>query len=381
MEIDLGAVVHNAETIAQWLGGRPRLAPVVKANAYGHGAIRVARILVEGGFDYFCVATVDEALELRQAGIRGRLLLLYQPPLRCLPTLIEQNIEVTLGDPAALKVVAELPSSERRKVRLQLKVDTGFTRQGLDPRAIGNSRIPLKRLAGYVTGIWTHLADGAHPSGVKNQQAQFDAATAELRRIGVDAPRHVAASAALMAGHGHQYEYARPGLILYGAIPEEFATRGLRPPVSLRPAMAVRALSLRITTVRTGTAVGYGGTFVTDRVSRLATLPLGYGDGLQRALGSGVGSVLVKGVTAPIVGRISMDSCVVDVTDAGRVAADDVFTILGSDESEAITLEDCSRRAGTIPHVMAVGFNLRLPRNYVLPSDAGQGVQDLRDRV
>jgi alanine racemase len=179
----------------------------------------------------------------------------------------------------------------------------------------------------------------------------------------------VAGSAAVLAGAGRRYEFARPGLSLYGAIPAEFSEHSGRAGIELRPAMAVRARSVRLADVPTGTAVGYGGAFVTERPSRLATLPLGYADGLRRSLGNGQGCALGAGRRVPIVGRISMDSCVVDVTDIEGIDPATVFTLLGTDGADAITLEEISQRAGTIPQEMAVGFDSRLPYTYAEPGN------------
>jgi alanine racemase len=374
VEVDLDAIFANTRALGAWVGGRARIAPVVKANAYGHGAIPVSRALATAGFGPLCVATVDEGLALRGAGLDGDVIVLYGPPLRALQDAADARLDVTLGDTASVEWVARLPATERRALRLQLKIDTGMTRQGLRLDELGALGPLLAALAGSVRGVWTHLADGADVGDTTAQLARFDDAVARLRGLGVEAPRHVAGSAAVLAGVGRQYEFARPGLALYGAVPAEF---GARPehlgatPIALRAAMAVRARPSRVVEVPAGTAVGYSGTFTTERSSRLATLPLGYADGLRRSLGDGRGQVLVGAMRAPIVGRISMDSCVVDVTDVEAAGRDSVFTLLGRDGPDAITLEEMARWAGTIPHEMAVGFAARLPYVY-RPSGAGR---------
>lgn len=369
VEVDLGAVVANAQALAGWLGGVARVAPVVKANAYGHGAVPVSRALAAAGFGPFCVATVDEAIRLREAGIGGAIIVLYEPPLRALSDAAQAGLDVTLGDAWAVELVSRRPAAERERLRFQLKIDTGMTRQGLQLDDLEALRLPLRALAGRVRGIWTHFADGADRDLTGVQLARFDDAVATLRNLGVEAPRHVAGSAAVLAGLGRRYEFARPGLSLYGAIPTEFSEHIGPARIELRPAMAVRARSVRLADVPSGTAVGYGGTFVTERPSRLATLPLGYADGLRRSLGNGQGCALTAGRRVPIVGRISMDSCVVDVTDIDGIDPATVFTLLGPDGADAITLEEISQRAGTIPQEMAVGFDSRLPYTYAEPGN------------
>lgn len=213
-------------------------------------------------------------------------------------------------------------------------------------------------------GVWTHFADGADALATATQLAYFEEAVALLRGIRIDAPRHVAGSAAVLARAGRQYEFARPGLSLYGAVPVEFTEHRGAAPIALRAAMSVRARPARLVEVPAGTRVGYSGAFTTKRPSRLATLPLGYADGLRRSLSDGQGQVLVGATRATIVGRISMDSCVVDVSDITAAGHDSVFTLLGSDGPESITLEEMARRAGTIPQEIAVSFAARLPYVY-----------------
>ncbi len=364
VEVDLGAVVANAHALADWAGGASRIGPVVKADAYGHGAVPVARALASAGYALLCVATVDEGLALRAAGIGRDIVVLYTPPLGALGDAADALLEVTLGDEASVGWVAHLPAAERRALRLQLKIDTGMTRQGLRLEELDRLRPTLSRLAGSVRGVWTHFADGADALATATQLARFDEAVAVLRGIGIDAPRHVAGSAAVLAGVGRQYEFARPGLSLYGAVPVEFTEHLGAAPIALRPAMSVRARPGRLAEVPAGTRVGYSGAFTTERPSRLATLPLGYADGLRRSLGDGRGQVLVEATRASIVGRISMDSCVVDVSDIAAVGRDSIFTLLGRDRVDAVTLEEMAIRAGTIPQEIAVGLAARLPYVY-----------------
>jgi alanine racemase len=369
VEVDLGAVVANAQALAERLGGVARVAPVVKANAYGHGAVPVSRALAAAGFGPFGVATVDEAIQLREAGVGGSIIVLYEPPLGAFPDAAQMGLDITLGDPRTVELVSQRPLVERERLRLQLKIDTGMSRQGLRLDDLEALRLPLGVLAGGVRGIWTQFADGADRDLTDVQLARFDDAVTTLGNLGIEAPRHVAGSAAVLAGVGRRYEFARPGLSLYGAIPAEFSEHSGPAGIELRPAMAVRARSVRLADVPAGTAVGYGGTFVTERPSRLATLPLGYADGLRRSLGNGQGCALGAGRRVPIVGRISMDSCVVDVTDIEGIDPATVFTLLGPDGADAITLEEISQRAGTIPQEMAVGFDSRLPYTYAEPGN------------
>jgi len=363
LEVDLAAIAENARTLETLCSPNCHVAPVIKGNAYGHGAVPVARALADAGFDPLCVATLDEALELRAAGLRGRVILLYEPPLRALATAIAAGVEVTIASPEGVDAVLGVPAGCRARVAVQLKIDTGMSRQGLRFDALGQLAEKLRALAPSVTGVWTHLSDGADP--VADQQlGRFDQSVAELQGLGIMAPRHSSGSAAIMCGRGTHYELVRPGLALFGIRPAEIDDRGQPVPVRLRSAMTVRARPVRIVTLPRGTRVGYGGTFTTTRTTRLATLPVGYADGLRRSLGAAQTSALCRSARAPIVGRISMDSCAVDVTDLENVTRGSVFTLVGEDSGNAITVEQLARAAGTIPQEILLGFDGRLPKVY-----------------
>jgi len=366
VEVDLGAITSNAFALAA-RAPRAQLAPVVKANAYGHGAVAVARVLAEAGFEPLCVATLAEALELRAAGLRQRIIVLYELPPSAVRAAVAADLEVTVASPEGVRAAIGLPIEDRGRARVQLKIDTGLTRQGLRPGQFAALAAELRKLGRMTVGVWTHLADGADPDVALPQLEVFDAAVADLRALGVEAPRHASASAAILAGYGIDYELVRPGLALYGAIPSEFSARGGNRLPTLEPAMAVRARPVRIADVPAGTPVGYGGAFTTSRPSRLVTLPVGYADGLIRALGNAQTTALVQGSRAPLVGRVSMDSCVVDVTEIVGVTRDSIFTLLGRDSGDAITLEHLAVAAGTVPQEIAVGFGRRLP--FILRGD------------
>jgi alanine racemase len=361
IEIDLDAVVANAAALRSLLPGSTRLMAVVKADAYGHGAIPVALALERSGVDRFGVATLDEALALRDAGVRGRILVLYDIPAEAVTDARAASLELSAGSLDALRtLIGGAPS----RPFVHLKIDSGMTRQGVRLAEIEPGAAELRHAAPWIAGIWTHLRDGADVESAAGQRAEFGRALDALAALGVRGERHVSASAAILSGGMADEEVVRPGLALYGAVPDEFAASGGSLPVSLRPAMAVRARPVRLVEVPAGTPVGYGGTFVTDAPSRLATLPVGYADGIARTLSNGRGSTLVRGQPVPIVGRISMDSLVVDVShipDAGR---EDVFTLLGSDGDEEISIEEMAAAAGTIPQEIGVRFNARLPRLY-----------------
>jgi alanine racemase len=368
VEVELDAIVANARALASLCAPDCQLAPVVKGNAYGHGAVAVSRALTEAGFGMLCVATLDEAIELRSARIRGRILLLYEPPLGALDDVLDANVEVALGTPEGLEAVAALSETDRHRMAIQLKLDTGMSRQGLRLDRIEQLEDALRLVAGSVRGIWTHLADGANQQTATEQLKRFDEAVLWLRCLGIAAERHTSGSAAILAGYGTAYEMARPGLALYGVIPDEYAETGAALPVELRPAMAIRARPIRVEWLPSGTPVGYGGTYKTTKPTKLVLLPIGYGDGLCRSLGNGRSRAIYHGRKATIVGRVSMDSCAVDVTDLGPtppVNRDSVFTLVGGEGGERTSIEELARAAGTIPQEILLGFDDRLPIVYV----------------
>lgn len=361
IEVDLSAIRANLQALASLLPGDTQVAPVVKANAYGHGAIAVARVLADEGCPAFCVATVDEGLQLRRAGITARIIVLYEAPVAAWEAAVASRLELTLSSIEGLAAVRSAPTA----ARLHLKLDTGMTRQGLREDDLDVAAQLGESLQTRLAGIWTHLADGADLERTGIQLVRFDAAVDRLGDAELHAPRHVAASAAILRGVGTGYEMARPGLAVFGVLPEEFAERGLASPIALVPAMRVLARPVRIVTVPPGTRVGYGGTFTTTRKTRLATLPLGYGDGVFRSLSNGAWSVLVRGHRAPIVGRISMDGITVDVSDVPGVGRSDRFTLLGRDESDELACAAMARAAGTIPQEVLVRLDARLPQRVI----------------
>lgn len=362
VEVDLDAIVGNAGILQGLVSAGTRLAPVVKADAYGHGGVPVALALERAGYELFCVATVDEGLALRAAGLRARIMTLYQPPVAAWPVAAGAGMEIAVTSREGLEQAIAL--DPHGAARVQLKVDTGMTRQGLLPDDVALAARHGRDLAPVTAGLWTHLRDGADSDAAGPQLARFDAAVEELAAAGVSAPRHAGASAAILTGQGVAYELVRPGLALFGMTPDEALVRGVSMPAGIRPAMSVHARPVRLARLPAGTPVGYGGTFVTERPTLLATLPLGYADGLFRSLGNGRWSALVRGQRARIVGRISMDGITVDVTDVAGVRLDDRFTLLGSQGDAELTGNAMAAAAGTIPQEIAIRFPARLPYRF-----------------
>ncbi|HEX5396407.1 MAG TPA: alanine racemase [Candidatus Limnocylindria bacterium] len=361
VEIDLDAIAANARALAGLVPPSTEVMAVVKADAYGHGAVAVAKRLSEAGIASFGVATLDEGLALREAGIRHRIVVLYSAPRTGIRDGLAAGLELTAGSAEDIEaIIAEVP--EPAAPFIHLKLDTGMTRQGIRFDEIERNAALLRSAAPIVTAVWTHLRDGADAGSAREQRTAFAEGVARLATLGVRGRRHVSASAAILAGDATDEEMIRPGLSLYGAVPAELEATGHPSPIELRPAMSVRARPVRVVDVPAGTQVGYGGTYVTSAPARLATLPLGYADGVPRVLGNGRGQLLARGKRVPIVGRISMDSLVVDVTGVPQVGRRTTFTLLGEEDGLSIGANELSRAAGTIAQETFVRFNGRLPR-------------------
>lgn len=383
LTIDLAALGGNLAAIRASAGPGVRVQPVVKADGYGHGAGPVALALEATGADGFCVAALDEALELRAAGVRRPILVLYGIPPSHARLAARRRIAISAGDPGLVaRTLAALGDEAiRPRLAVHVEVETGLGRDGLDgPELIAVARLLAGSRAVRVAGVWTHLQAAEDARITAAQVERFEAATAALRRAGIPVPgRHLAASGGLLTGELATYDAVRPGLATYGLVPDELLDRvGPTGGIGLRPVMSLHARPVRVADLPVGHGIGYGPSFTTTRPTRIATLPLGYGDGWARAL-SNRADALVRGVRAPIVGNVSMDAITVDVTDVpgDPVTLDDEFVLLGSQGDERVTAYDLARTRGTNAWEVVTTMARRLPRVY----DAGSGTTAIRALV
>jgi alanine racemase len=367
LAIDLDRLRANLSALRRLVPDGTRVEPVVKADAYGHGAVPVARALEGAGADGFGVATFDEALELRAGGVQVPILVLYPVPPGLAIEAADAGIALTLGDETLVERTLEAVARPGRpttvRLDVHLEVETGLGRGGLDPEVLPRVLARLRtRPAVRVAGVWSHLGSAGYPGRSERQSRAFEAAA---RVVGPDA--HLAASGGLLAGSAAPWQRVRPGLATYGLIPEGLAVADHRRPVAdtLQPVLSLRAQAVRVAVLPAGTGVSYGDAFVTARESRIATLPVGYGDGYQR-LRSGRAEALVRGVRVPIVGTIAMDAVMADVTDVPGppVTVDDVFVLLGRQGGEEITAVDLARLGTTISWEVLAAMARRLPRVY-----------------
>lgn len=357
-EIDLSAFERNIDSIVARLPQGTRLVALLKANAYGHGAVELARRCAPEKVAMIGVALLEEALELRRAGIDLPILVLGALNEVQVKLALDYGITLGVPGPEPLEHIARV--AQQREVAIHLKLDSGMGRMGCVeselPRVVellrANPRIKLEAL-------YTHLANAgdAHDPFTDEQVERFETLVEALREAGITAPKsHVANSAATMRGITPG-DYARVGIALYGAEPLD--NDSLR----LDPVMRWRTEIVRLKELPPGHAVGYGTTFRTKRASRIATLPVGYADGYRRALGNRA-EVLVRGKRVPVVGRVSMDLTTIDVTDVRDVAVGDEVILLG----DSIRVEELAAKLDTISYEVFCGVSARVPRVYRVDS-------------
>jgi alanine racemase len=364
-EISLSALQHNYLTIRNHLGDTAQLMAVVKANAYGHGAVECARALEEVNADWFGVALVEEGIELRRAGITRPIYLLGGFWRGQAEAVIEHDLTPAVYRLDQAEELDARAAALGRIVNFHLKIDTGMGRLGIRLDGLAEFARALSRFDGVkLDGVMTHLAaaDSATTGYTERQIAQYQEAVEILRDLGFDPSwRHMANSAGIHAYPQSHGNLARAGAAMYGL--KRDALSPALAPFDTRPVMSLHSRIVMLKTVPSGTPLGYGLTFTTARESRIATLPIGYADGLRR-LHSNNGRVLIRGRFAPIVGRVSMDLTIIDVTDTPEAGLGDEAILLGEANGLRICAEDLAEQIGTISYEIVTGISARVPRVY-----------------
>ncbi len=336
---------------------------IVKANAYGHGAIETAQSLARQGIRQFAVASLDEGITLRQAGLSESIVVLGALFEEQVPDLIAHRLTPVVSDGRILPALAKAVRSQQVPYSIHLKVETGMGRLGFSPEELlAVLDNPLLHNPLRVEGIMTHLADadGADSAFTERQLAEFYAILEKIRRRGLTFPLvHAANSAAIVRFPGAHFSLVRPGIMLYGyhTLPASIPDPDLRPVLSLHTTVA------QLRTIPQGSSVSYNGTFVAQRQTRIAVLPIGYADGYSRQL-SHRGSVLIQGCRVPIVGLVCMDMIMVDVTDLAPVQVGETVTLIGQQGEESIWADEVAGWIGTIPYEVLCGIGSRVPRIY-----------------
>jgi alanine racemase len=378
VEVSLPTLVSNYHTIKHHLGAQVQLMAVVKANAYGHGAVRCARALETAGADWFAVALVEEGIELRRAGITRPIFLLGGFWQGQADEVIAHDLTPSVFREEA---AAELNTKARaagRTISFHLKVDTGVGRLGIQMHEVAAFAESLRQYSHLsFDGLWTHFAeaDAADPAFTETQITKYEEALRIVQSLGFSpACQHLANSPGI---HSHPHGWrtmARAGAAMYGLRRDVLAPLPAPPQglYAVRPVMSLHSRIILLKTVPAGTSLGYGRTFITQRESRIATIAIGYADGLRRAH-SNNGRLIVASQQgscfAPIVGRISMDLTLLDVTDVPGVALGDEVILLGTSDGLEITAEDVAAQIGTISYEVVTGISARVPRVYV-PADS-----------
>lgn len=369
-EINLGHLRHNLKAVKK-AAESAKVYGVLKADAYGHGAPAVARTLERSGIDGFCVALLEEAVELREAGIRVPILVMGGYYGQAWGEVLARGITPVVYDVAQAQGIAREVRLARQRtapVDIHFKIDTGMGRLGCE---LDQAHAVLERIAAIaevrIEGLMTHLAcaDDESIESVRVQLDRFESATTLAREQGVfPRVRHAANSAALFRCPEARLDWVRPGIALFGVGPR------FGPPVELRPVMTIRTEVVSIRDLKKGEAIGYGWTWRAERASRIATIPMGYADGLSRHL-SNRGEVLIRGKRAPVVGAVSMDLTMIDVTDHDGVVLRDEVVVLGPQRGplgkDLVTATEIAAHAGTIAWDVLTSVSRRVPRFYREP--------------
>ena len=359
-KIDLSAIRANVDAMKA-AAGDTAIYAVIKANGYGHGAVTVAKALT-GHTEGFCVATAEEALELRAAGIEEPVLILGYVFPECNEQLILHDIMLTVFDYESAVHLSSAATKLGKKAKIHIKLDTGMSRLGFMPNSESIAEVcRIAALSGIVIeGMFSHFAcaDERDKNSAMAQLATFNKFADALQAKGVNIPTlHLSNSAAIIDLPEARFNMVRCGISTYGLYPSDEVDRSAVP---LTPAMSIYSHIASLKTVAAGTPVSYGSTFVTQRETRIATVPVGYADGYPRSL-SNKGYMLVRGKKAPVLGRVCMDQLMIDVTDIEDVSRGDKVVVMG----EGVDADTLSRLSGRLHYELICDINPRVPRVYV----------------
>ncbi|SJZ77112.1 alanine racemase [Selenihalanaerobacter shriftii] len=364
-EIDLDNIGHNISEFKNKLEDDTLLTVVVKADGYGHGAVQVAKTALHHGTDRLAVAILDEAIELREAGLKKvPLLILGWTPKESAAEVVKHDLIQTVYNYENVSALNKEAAKLNKKVKVHVKVDTGMGRIGLEPDEAVDFVKRIKKLSNIVVeGIYTHfaVADAEDKNYTYEQFAKFTKVITDLEDEGIDIPiKHSANSAAFLDLPETHLDMVRLGIITYGLWP----SKQVQQRVDLKPGMRLKARIAYIKDVPKGTDISYGRTYTTESESKIATLPLGYEDGYNRLLSSN-NEVLVNGKRVPVVGRVCMDQFMIDVSEIDSVEIGDEVTLIGKNGEEEITATEVADRIETINYEVVCMVSKRIPRVYV----------------
>lgn len=366
-EINLSNLDYNIKNIKAKIDDREMIG-VIKADAYGHGSIKVAEVLRENGCKTFAIATLQEAITLRQAGAKEEIIMLGLTPDIYADTIVNYDITPVVCDSANAKAFSDAAAEAGKVVSGLIAVDTGMGRIGYLADEPDYAVEDVKKIAALpnfkIKGMFSHMAtaDAFDKTYSHQQEAKYNKFYETLTSAGIDIPfRTLANSASIMELPTVHFDACRPGIILYGCYPSDEVDVNQ---LSIKPVMSVKANIVHLKDVPAGFSVGYGRKYISEKPAKIATIALGYADGYPRPY-SAQAKVIVNGVIAPIAGNICMDQCMIDVTDVPGVKVGDEVIVMGTDGKNTILADDIAKATGTINYEITCAFGQRLPKVYV----------------
>ncbi|WP_110954853.1 alanine racemase [Anaerosinus massiliensis] len=359
-QVDLAAIAHNMKEIKSKVQGNAKICAVVKANAYGHGVVAVAKTAIETGADYLAVAILNEALELRHAGFLEPILILGFTPAEHADQLVRHDIEQAVFTLEMAEALSKAAANQQKTAKVHLKIDTGMRRIGIRPDQAGAFAEKIQSMPNLeIVGMFSHFAtaDSEDKAFAQTQLARFKTAIAQVESKKIHIPiKHIANSAAILEMPEAHFDMVRAGIILYGLWPSDEVKHS----IDLKPAMQLKAKVAYVKTMPSDCGISYGQIFRTQRESKIATLPIGYADGWTRLL-TGKVRVEIHNKLVPIVGKICMDQCMADVTEIADVQIGDEVILFGS---EQVSIDDIANLLGTIHYEIVCMVGKRVPRVY-----------------
>ncbi len=364
-EIDLDAIAHNVKSIKKLVGEKTKILCVVKANAYGHGFFETAKTMTENGADALGVATFEEGRQLRLSGFSEPILVLGSVNTSLAADMIKYDISATITDELLAKAMSKAAIIQNKFAKFHIKIDTGMSRLGFSPTDKDIKKIiDICNLPNVCTeGLFTHFscADEKDRAMTNLQYEKFMSVATALEKENIKFTyKHICNSAGVIEYPEYHLDMVRPGIIVYGLYPDANMDKVL----NLIPAMTVKARITRIDEKEPGTPVSYGATYKTKTKTKLATVSIGYADGYLRCL-SGNAKMCVNGVLVPVVGRICMDQCMIDVSSVNNINVGDEVIVFGNGGDNSLTLEELAKNAGTVPHEILSLTGNRTPRAYI----------------
>ena len=363
IEIDLSALENNYNFIRSRINARTKIAAVVKANAYGHGAVKVAEKLDQLGVEYFCVGSPDEGIELREAGIEKPILILAEVLKSQYAEIIKGDLIQTAASMETLKSLNQAAKKAGKKIRVHLKIDTGMGRIGFFPEELVEVYHLARELKNLkIEGVFSHLAraDEENKEFSLKQMQRFNSSLEKIKAAGFKLPLlHIANSAAVIDLSETSLDLVRPGIMLYGLLPSDELNRQ----ANLEPLLSFKTRVVQIRKLPAGSAVSYGSTYKTENEEKMAVLPVGYKDGYPRLL-SNQGEVLIKGQRAPIRGRVCMGQTIVSVEEIDEVQVGDEVVLIGKQGNEEISATEIADLCGTINYEIVCNLSERLEKVY-----------------